>query len=148
MAKEDLIEKVAAARRAHTTNLQKAILLAEGIPLSGEQVPVSHKECALGKWLYGDEERIKKVLGQVQFSEIEALHRQWHEAYTRIYDIYYKESKKGIFGRLFGGKPKLSEQARQRAKVYCSELGEYTWSLTKQLDDIERRITKMPSDCC
>jgi hypothetical protein len=148
MSKEEMLEKVSSARKTHSANMQKALLLAKGIPLKGDQVPVSYKECAFGKWLYGDEERIRSVLGRGDFDEIERMHQIWHEEYMKIFNLYFGEGKKGFLGKLIGTKPKLTEKDKERANAYSVDLKEVTWTLVKKLEGVEKRIKNMPSDCC
>jgi len=148
MSKAEVLEKIKNAKNAHNANMKKALLLSEGIPLEGDPVPVGFRECAFGKWLYGDEAQVRRALGEAQYSEIETLHKAWHDEYNKIYDVYYKDGKKGFLGKLFGGRPKLSELEREKAKNYCGDLKEITWSLTKKMEAIEKRVERMPSDCC
>jgi hypothetical protein len=148
MSKEEMLAKVTAAKKTHSANMQKALLLSKGIPLEGEQVPVSYKECAFGKWLYGDEETIRSALGNAEFDEIERLHQAWHEEYMKIFDLYYGNTKQGFLGKLIGMKPKLSEMDKERANAYSVDLKDVTWTLVKKLEGVEKRINKLPSDCC
>lgn len=143
MTKSEVIEKIEMARKIHKANLQKTLLLAKGIPLEGEPVAVSYRECGFGKLLYEDDGNLfKKIAGLSSFSEIEELHKQWHEDYYRIHRLYY-EHEKGFFSKLFGGKPKLTELEQEQAKAYSVDLKETTWKLVRLLEKLEVRVKNM-----
>lgn len=142
MKKNEILKKLSRAKKIQQSNLQKALLLAKGIPLEGEPVTVSYKECAFEKLLHHDEAAFKKIVGDSFFSEIEALHKQWHEDYYKIYDLYYHHEK-GFLSKLIGGKPKLTELEHEHAQAYSTDLKEATWKMVHLLEMVESRIKNM-----
>lgn len=148
MSKETAMEALKNAKAAHKRNMQKVLLLSEGMPLQGDAVAVDHESCEFGKWLYGDP-NAEKAMGGILFPEIEKLHRHWHEEYHRIYEIYYEgRNKPGMMSKLFGSRPKLTADEKEEMLSLVDELKEMTWTLTKKLETAERRLEKMPDNCC
>lgn len=149
MAKEEVLAHIASAKKAHESNMQKALFMVESISYKGGPVPVGHTECDFGKWLSEDQDVLAKILGALKYAEIERLHREWHEEYAKIYAIYQnKEQKPGLLSRLFSGSAAISEKDHERAKASCADLRKITDMLLKQMIAIEKRVRSMPSGCC
>jgi hypothetical protein len=142
MTKSEVLEKIVSARKILQSDLQKVLLLAKGVPLAGDPVPVGCKECAFDKLLRERETEFKNIIGHSFFAEIEALHKQWHEDYSKIYELYYHHGK-GFFSKLIGGKPKWTELEREHAQAYSADLKVSTWKIVHMLDMLESRIKKM-----
>lgn len=140
MKYEDCRANLKIARNVHTQNMQKALLLAKGIPKEGAPVAVNHKECDFGKWLYGNEANLKAAAGYAVYDEIETLHREWHEEYAKIYKLYYEDTKQGVFSKMLGVGRKMSELDQEKAKAYLDDMKKITWSLTKKLESLEKRF--------
>lgn len=145
MQKETIVKNIEKARKSHLTQLQKAQFLVRGMPLDVEPTALSKYKCLFGSWLYGDEAFIKKALGASFFSEIEALHSQWHDEYQKIYQIYYVDSGKGLLSKLLGKKAKISSLDQDRVQTYLTELDRTTQALIKKIDLMKRRINSLPA---
>jgi hypothetical protein len=145
MIKRELLEKLSSAKRMQKNNLQKALLLAKGITGEDDPVTVDYKACAFEKLLHENEAVLKKIVGNRFFSEIEALHRQWHQDYCKIYDLYYHQEK-GFISKWFGGNPKPTERELELAGSYSADLKEATWKIVHLLELVESRIKNMKDE--
>jgi len=85
-----------------------------------------------------DEEGLKKLVGASLLEELEQMHKQWHDEYYKIYELYQKE--KGLVSKLFGSQPKLSELDQEKALNYSNDLKELTRKIVHKLDAIESRL--------
>lgn len=148
MGKQEAIEALKKAKAVHKSNLQKVILLVKGMPLEGDAVPDSHETCMFGQWFYEDP-NAQKALGGILYPEIEKLHRRWHETYHNIFALCFSgRNKPGLMKKLLGSRPKLTEEEREQALEFADELKEMTFEMTKKLDIAERRLIKLPDNCC
>jgi hypothetical protein len=143
MQKETIIKHIEKARKAHLTQLQKVQFLVKGMPLDVEPTTVSKYKCVFGSWLYSDEEFIKKALGASLFTEVEALHSQWHEEYQKIYQIYYVDSGKGLLSKLLGKKGKVPALEQDKAQTYLTGIEQTTEALIRKIDVMKRRINSL-----
>ena len=139
MDKNATLEAIQKARIAHESQMQKIETL-----LNNEKVDnptaVLKTECAFGKWLYAEDSNLKKILGALFYSNIEIAHAKWHSEYTRLFDIFFKDTKKvGLFSKLLGSS-KVDGMDMDKAQLYYSELKNTTKELLKVLDVCERRV--------
>lgn len=145
MTKESIQQKIKKARQSHNYQVQKIKFLVDGMPLKEDPTPVSYRECGFGSWIYGDEESLRKLIGDQTFEEIAQQHILWHKEYQKIYQIYYDGAKTGLFAKLTGGgRPKADSLQQDKAKAYYSDLRALTSTLLKMLENLERRIANMP----
>jgi hypothetical protein len=145
MIKRDLLEKISSAKQMQKNNLQKALLLAKGITGEEDPVTVDYKACAFEKLLHENEAVLKKIVGNGFFSEIEALHRQWHHDYCKIYDLYYHHER-GFISKWLGGNPGPTQRELELAGVYSAYLKEATWKIVHLLELVESRIENMKEE--
>lgn len=145
MIKRDLLQKLSLAKQLQKSNLKKALLLAKGPPSGDDPVAVDYKECAFEKLLHENETELMQIVGPSFFSEIEGLHKQWHQDYNRIYDLYYHHEK-GFVSKWSGEQHKLSERELVHAGAYISHLKEATCRIVHLLEMVESRIKTMKDD--
>ena len=141
MNKEDAIESIKKAIESHKAQMVKIERLVYGQAVDNPTV-VSKVKCDFGKWLYGDDNHVQKILGDQFYEKLDAQHEQWHVEYLRIYNIFFKDNKKNFFSKLIGLK-KLDELEYDRAKLYYTELSETTTSLLASLGSSQRRLEAM-----
>jgi len=114
--------------------------------LAGEIVetptPIGKMECECGQWFYEVQDEMHKILGAQLFTKLDELHEKWHSEYVKIYDIFFKEKKKGFFAKLTGAN-KINPLEQDRAKLYFSELKETTNLLFSASDIAMRRVAAL-----
>ncbi|NOR58905.1 MAG: hypothetical protein GQ474_10325 [Sulfurimonas sp.] len=138
MDKAKTLESIQNARRAHEAQMAKIKAAIDGDKVDNPTA-VAKTKCAFGKWLYDDENHLRDILGSFFYDNMEVLHAKWHSEYFRLFEIFFKEEKKGFFSKILGSS-KVSEMEIDRAKLYYSELEETTKELLKALGSSERRI--------
>jgi len=138
MKKNDALQIISRAKKLQNGEMQKVTLMVKKIPLDGEPVATSYLECGFDKALREDEEGLKKLVGASLLEELEQMHKQWHDEYYKIYELYQKE--KGLVSKLFGSQPKLSELDQEKALNYSNDLKELTRKIVHKLDAIESRL--------
>jgi len=141
MNKQETLSAIEDARDAHVKQMQKIESLLEGKELE-DPTPVAKTKCEFGQWLYGDVQHVKKVLGVQFYENLDVLHEAWHIEYSKIYDIFFAQSKKGFFNNFFANKKPEILQI-EKAKLYYKELQKTTQDLLRALEVCERRITAL-----
>ena len=138
MNKQETIEAIEHARKAHIEQMDKIKLLIEGKHVDN-LTPVLKTKCAFGHWLYGDKKSIKNILGVQFYDNLDAVHEEWHIQYAKIYAIFADEKEERFFSKLFK-MHKIDELEMEKAKVYYKDLEEITKNLLRALDASERRV--------
>ncbi|WP_373004008.1 CZB domain-containing protein [Sulfurimonas sp.] len=142
MDKTKTLESIQNARRAHEAQMTKIKAAIDGEKVDNPTA-VAKTKCAFGMWLYDDENHLRDILGSLFYDNMEVLHSKWHNEYFRLFEIFFKEQKKGFFSKILGS-AKVSEMELDRAKLYYSELETTTQELLKALGSSERRIGALP----
>lgn len=141
MDKNGTLEAIEAARKSHETQMAKI-----ESAINGESVDnpteVAKTLCKFGRWLYSDENHMEEILGELFYEKLEKIHAQWHQEYSRIYEIFFKEKKGGFFSGLLGSH-KVEEFEIDKAKLYYTELKVTTKELLHVLGSCERRVSAM-----
>ena len=138
MDKAQTLEAIQNAKIAHENQMKKIVALLNGKTVDNP-TSVSKTECAFGKWLYGDNNRLKEILGELFYSNLETLHSKWHIEYARLFKIFFKPKKSGLFSKLLGSN-KISDMDIDKAKLYYSELEVTTTELLKAIASSQRRL--------
>ncbi len=138
MNKEQTLEAIHKARLAHEAQMVKIKSVINGEEVSNPTAVVK-TECAFGKWLYDEDNKVKKILGSQFYENIETLHARWHQEYINIFKICFKDKKQGFFSKILG-KSAINDMELDKAKLYHSELVKTTSELLQALDVSKRRI--------
>lgn len=141
MNKEETLESINKAIESHKNQMQKIEAMIDGAKVNNPTA-VSKTECAFGKWLYNEDNRIQKILGSQFYNNVENLHSQWHLEYKRIFDIFQNTQKKGFFSKMIGS-GSINSMEQDKARLYHSELLDTTENLLKALESSQRRISAL-----
>ena len=141
MNKTKTLESIQNARKAHILQMEKIEAAIDG-KIVNNPTALSKTECGFGQWLYDDTNNLRNVLGAFFYDNLDALHEKWHLEYCRIFEIFFKNEKKGLFSKIIGTS-KISAMDVDRAKLYYSELKVTTEELLKALASSERRIAAL-----
>jgi len=136
--KAKTLESIQKARKAHEAQMEKIKAAIDGQKVDNPTA-VAKTKCEFGKWLYDDEIHLRNILGSFFYDNLEVLHSKWHSEYFRLFDIFFKEEKKGLFSKMFGSS-KINEMELDKAKLYYSELKVTTKELLQAIGSSERRI--------
>lgn len=141
--RNDFVEEIRRAKKAHLKWVSYAYGLIEGLPLEREQVPVFETDCAFGHWYYGP----GQVLNQLQaFRDLEEPHRELHQVYMRIFKILFQDEDRGLWSRLFGRSAKQDSEKKELALSHFYELRSYSTQLINGLDALEEQLRNMSDE--
>lgn len=143
MNKEQTLESIQNARKAHEAQMAKILALINGLKPENPTA-LSKTKCDFGMWLYEEDNRVREILGAQFYTKLETLHAKWHSEYSRIYRMFFKDAdaKRGFFSKLIGS-TQLNSMELDKAKLYYAELNETTSELLKALGASERRIAAL-----
>ena len=144
--KEDILIQLRNAKKAHLKWVHRARALTEGLPVEKDAIPMDSTECVFGQWFYGDGQAIALLPGMDCFKLIEAKHDQLHDAYMKIFKIYFGEMNRSFFSKLFNLKKKISQNEHEIAIDYYAQLKAISEELLAQIEKLERRINAMTDD--
>lgn len=141
MNKEQTLESIQNARKAHEAQMVKILALINGTKPENPTA-LSKTQCEFGQWLYDEKNRVREILGAQFYIKLDTLHAKWHTEYSRIFEMFFKEPKKGFFSKLLGSQ-ELNPMELDKAKLYYAELKITTTELLKALGASERRIAAL-----
>jgi hypothetical protein len=95
MNKLEAIKEISEAKANHEIQMDKLERLFDGDVIH-HPTPVDKTQCDFGKWLYGSKEKIKGVLGEELYEELDIYHDKWHRDYDEIHEAFYNKPKKNI----------------------------------------------------
>jgi len=145
MNKEETIEQLHSAKKAHIKWVQRAKALIEGIPVEKDAIPVDCTECKFGQWFYGEGQKLNAMPGMDILKEIETLHFNLHDVYMKIFKVYFGEVNRSFFSKIFSVKNKISESDKEIAKDYYQQLLIISNQLLETIDRLERRLLAIPA---
>lgn len=143
MNKEAILEHLRTAKAAHINWLQRAKLLIEGLDIKEDSIPVNSTECRFGEWFYLEAQKLNGLRNNSSESmdHIEILHSKLHSTYLNIFKIYYSETERSFFAKLFSFKKKIEKEDENIARKYYAELEKISIDLLEEIHLLERRIT-------
>jgi len=142
MEKEVVLTQLRAAKAAHISWVQKAKFLIEGIDIDKSAIPVNSTECKFGKWFYSDAQKLNGLRNNSLecMETIEELHARLHDAYLKIFKLYYTVENQGFFSKLFSNKKKLTDETIELGREYYLHLEDISKELLAEIARLERRV--------
>lgn len=141
MDKIQTLHLIEEAKKVHESQMYKIELLLAGKELDALMAVVA-SECEFGKILHSNEAFLRHVLGTLFYENLDMFHSKWHSEYLKIYEIFLKKEKKGLFSKLVGSN-KVSQMDIDKAKLYYSDLKITTAELIKVLTLSQRRVSAL-----
>ena len=141
MDKKQIINQLRAAKSAHIKWRSYAQAMVAGIPVSQEQVPVIHTDCAFGKWYYGGGQMLSTL---ESFSAIEVPHENLHAIYIELYKRINGLEMPGKVAKLKGKhkKPDLQEELHS----LLHSLIEMSKTLLTAIELLEQEVMRMEDE--
>lgn len=93
---------------------------------------------------FENEKLFIEILGLQLYKRLDEGHTKWHNDYANIYNLFFKEEKKGIFSKIFSFSDD-KEMIADKAKLYYEELKVDTEELFKITDSALRRVGALSS---
>jgi len=141
MDKNRTLEDVVKVKKYHEAQMTKIEKLLDGGEVE-TPTPIGKTQCVFGTWLYGEENHIEEIVGERFFQDLEIAHADWHLEYIKIYNIFFKDKKKGFFSGLMGGNA-IDPLEVDKAKMYYHELKGYHKIVLDALATCERRMNAL-----
>jgi len=140
MNKEETLEQLSAAKKAHIKWVNRAKSLVEGIPVEKDAIPVDSTECRFGQWFYGEGQKLNAMSNMDCLGKIESLHFSLHDIYMKIFKLYFGEMDRSFFSKLFRTKTKISDRDKEIARDYYVQLEKVSKELLEEIGKLERRL--------
>lgn len=144
MDKNEILDHLRNAKKAHLKWLQRAKALISNIPVEKDAIPLDYTECMFGQWFYSDGQEIAMMPGMDCIGQIGTKHQELHDEYMKIFQIYFGETNKSFFSKLFNLRKKVSEAEQDTARQYYENLKNISDELLKHIEKLERRISALP----
>jgi hypothetical protein len=144
MDRNDILEHIKGAKRAHQKWVESAHALISDISVEQNDIPVEHTKCNFGRWFYSEGIKLAQLDKIDNIEQIEEKHKQLHEEYRKIYNIYFAQDNRSFFGKLFNAKPIIYYDDKQLAKRSYENLQEISQELLSLLELLEKHITLLP----
>lgn len=144
MDRNDILEHIKGARRAHQKWVESANAIVCDLAADTNDTPVDHTKCNFGRWFYSEGIKLAKLDKLDYIDQIDKKHQQLHTEYKKIYNIYFAQDNRSFFGKLFNTKPIIFYDDKQRAKRSCQELREISEELLNLLELLEKHIALLP----
>lgn len=139
MKKQEMLDSIENAKHVHLDQMYKIASLIKGKEVKNP-TPIGKMNCACGTWFYSNTQLMQEILGMQLFERLDMYHERWHNEYSHIYNIFFKNEKKGFFLKLLGTSG-VSDMDLDKAKLYYTELQETTEELMKVSDSALRRVS-------
>jgi len=141
MRREDMIAAIENAKDVHLEQMQKIKSEMAGKKVDNPTA-LGKMECDCGLWFHANEKIMKDILGLQLFERLDKNHEQWHVDYENIYNLFFKEEKKGFFSKIIGTS-KANMMKIDKGKLYFSELKKDTQELLNTSEIALRRISAL-----
>jgi len=139
MDKKQVISHLRAAKSAHIKWRSYAQAIAAGLPVSEDQVPVIHTDCAFGKWYYGTGQ---KLSGLPSFQAIETPHETLHAIYMQMFKLIFDTEEMGFFKKLIGAS-KRRDDRKEQLNALLNSLVEMSKTLLAAIELLEQEVMQM-----
>ena len=143
MTREEMLDAIEVARETHKRQMDKIIHIIKGEHVE-EPTALGKMECECGQWFYSNKDLMTKILGHQMFERLDRVHETWHKDYSRVYDIYREQQKRGngFFSKVLHKQTDALEY--DKLKLYYKELTQVTEELMREADAAKRRIAALP----
>jgi hypothetical protein len=139
MDKKQVVTHLRAAKSAHIKWRSYAQAIVAGLPISEDQVPVIHTDCAFGKWYYGPGQKLSSLPG---FHAIETPHEALHGIYMQIFKLLFETEEASFFQKLIGTGKKRDDR-REQLNSLLNSLIEMSKTLLAAIELLEQEVMQM-----
>jgi len=136
-----MLEAIENAKTVHLVQMEKIASEIAGKKIDNPTA-LGKMECECGVWFHEHEKEMKAILGLQFFERLDKKHEKWHLDYANIYNIFFKEEKKGFLSKIIGSS-KHDMMELDKAKLYYSELKADTQELLQVADAAIRRVSAL-----
>jgi hypothetical protein len=142
MTRQEMLDAIEVAREIHKRQMDKVQHIIKG-ELSEDPTPLGKMECECGQWFYANKDLMTKILGFQMYERLDKTHERWHKDYSRVYDIYMEQQKRGngFFSKVLH--KNMDALEFDKLKLYYKELSEVTEELMRETDAAKRRVAAL-----
>jgi len=141
MTKVEMLEAIENAKHVHLEQMGKIKSEIAGKKVKNPTA-LGKMDCECGIWFHAHEKEMKSVCGLQLFERLDKSHEKWHIDYANIYNLFFKEEKKGLFSKIIGSSTS-NEMKLDKAKLYFSELQKDTDELLAISESAVRRVSAL-----
>ena len=134
--KEQCLNSLESILEEHQSRLLALEILIRTNDPDTPNVVKDYSKCSFAKWAE-NAELIKHRIGLQLFEKLNIIHRQWHETYKRIIDIFYPKQS-GLLSKLLHKKPSPLEL--DKAQSYLDDLRLIHEEFSSTIQSIQRRV--------
>lgn len=138
--KHQILKALRSAKRGHIAWVGRAELLMKGYPVTDDQAPLSHAECAFGTWYLEASGALQKIPA---FKAIDAPHKELHQAYGNIFKALFDDKNISVFQRLIGKGAAIEKKNKQIIEQNKQKLDEASAQVLSRLEEFEQQIVEM-----
>lgn len=146
MEKQSIVEELKNTKITHLKWLQRAHSLISSLAVEHELIPLEYSKCVFAQWLSTSGAELATMPGMSVIDPIGEKHKQLHDTYSNIFEIYFGESGKGFFSKLLNTKKKISPEEQTRAEDYYAQLEEISHEFQDLVGKLERRVSALGED--
>lgn len=144
--KLEILKNIRAARRSHVEWVNRAKSLVNGFKVNKDQNPIEVTSCEFGTWFYCDGQILLSIFKEEAVKALEDKHTALHDAYMKIFKIYFDTSNCSLWSKLMKKKKKISKTEEEAAILYLEELEVISNELVSYLNIIEKKITTIDEE--
>lgn len=139
--KHQVLKALRSAKRGHIAWISRAELLIKGYPVTEDQAPLSHAECAFGTWYLEASAALQKIPA---FVAIDEPHRRLHAAYSNIFRAMFADKNISVFQRLIGQGAAIEKKNQSIIQANKQQLDSAAKEVLGRLEEFEQLILEMP----
>jgi len=145
MKKSEILENLNSARMAHMAWVEKAKSLVHGTKaISNNQLPLSAIDCNFGRWFYNAGQVLFCIMSEKLVKSVEDKHEELHNAYLKIFKIYFEEEDKSRF--LLEQPTTVTPSSQQKAEEELRNLENISEELIELLNRIKSNFSHLEDD--
>ena len=139
MTRENILKEIDNALNAHNDQVKKIEDLFNGYSVKNP-TPKDKKACDFGLWLYSSENKLKELVGEEMFADVERCHNEWHIDYHEIYEAFYNKPEQNFLKKVLHLQKEMDPVTFQMSNFYHREIIVASCKLSCHLDACKKQI--------
>jgi len=146
--KQEVLKNIRTARRSHIMWVERAKALVNGLDIMAteDKIPLEVTQCEFGQWFYGEGQILLSLFTEDAIEKLTKKHKELHNAYLKIFKLYFSPPKRSLLKKIFNKKQTLSEEDEERIHIYLDDLEKISEELISYLNIIERKLNSLSEE--
>jgi len=141
MNKNNTLEQLENAKRAHMKWVNRANSMIDGGFRVRDPHPLASTACKFGLWFNSEGVNLFNTLQIEGIETIHSIHDQLHKKYFAIYEIYFGSAVGIVYdSKVTLEKRTISKETKEIAKQYFVELKSLSYTMVEELEKLEKHI--------